>query len=272
MNVFKAKKRNFAFCAVLLLVSSMAAAATTNFSPRKNVATAIKPPLSAFTVGEHFIFDVFWMGIPVGYGSLEVKEKTVVAGRPAFRIEAVAETNEFLSKIYPVRDVVQTVIDAENFRSLEFRKTVSEGRYRADERVVYDYGQKKIFYESLKNGTKKEYPLDADVQDFLSAFYWFRLQPVKVGQNVHTLVNDEEENWDLEIRCLKTEVKELRGGAVIDTFVVEPKTRLRGVLYARGRAWVHFSAGPERAPIHFTLSTPFGPIVGVLRNVTPGAK
>jgi hypothetical protein len=52
----------------------------------------------------------------------------------------------------------------------------------------------------------------------------------------------------------------------VSTIVVEPRTLLRGILYARGRAWVHFSTDRRRVPVLIRFQTPFGPVTGVLRE------
>jgi hypothetical protein len=241
------------------------AAPTNNFSVKKNKPVPIEAPLKTLTVGESLEFDVYWMGIHVGFGKLEIPEKTTVRGREAFHVIATAGTNNFLSSIYPLRDEIHSYIDAETFYSLEFRKKLSEGRYHADEQIVYDYDKKMAFYESFKNGGKKEVPIEGPVHDLVSAFYWFRLQEIAVGKSVHTIVNGEEKSFDLEIKILKQEPRELRGQGVIDSVQVEPKTRYRGMLYDRGRAWVYFSSDKRRIPIAITLKTPYGPVTGVLK-------
>lgn len=251
--------------ALILLALSLTGAV--NFAGKKNTKEIkIAPPEKTLRVGEKLIFDAYWIGIHVGTGTLEVKELTTRHGREAFHIEAVAETNEFLSKLYPVRDVVETYVDAKELYSLEFSKTVSEGRYRADERIVYDYTAKKGFYESMHNKTKKEFPLPEKVNDFLSMFFWARLQPWQVGKSIHTVVNDDEKNWDLELDIQKTEAKEIKGGRIVDVAVIEPKTRMKGILYSRGRAWVHFSVDSQRKPVFILIQTPFGPITALLRE------
>ena len=259
---------------ILVLTAFFSAAAPGALSARSNDFSGrhperpavIEDPRKSLEVGERLVFEVFWMGVPVGEGTLEVKEKVRVHGRPAFHLVAVARTNDFLSKIYPVYDEVHSYLDAERFYSLEFRKNVREGRYRADERIIFDHGKKKGFYESFRNHGKKEIELVPGAQDLLSAFYWFRLQPVTVGKSVKAVVSSDEKNWDLELEVQGWETKELRGGEIIPTFVVEPKTRLKGILYRRGRAWVNFSCDSARRPIWITLKTPFGPVVGVLKT------
>jgi len=243
--------------------------ASQNFSSKdaiKKKSVVMDAPLNVFEMSEPLIFDVSWMGIPVGFGSLQVKEKVKIQGRDAFHVVVIAQTNGFLSQLYPVVDEMHSFIDAQEFYSLEFRKNLKEGQYRADEVIRYDHQKRKGFSESLLNHTKKEIDIPAKVHDPLSAFFWFRQQTWEVGRSLHTVVNSEQQNWDLELNVLRTETKELRGGRVIKTVVIEPKTRLRGVIYNRGRAWVYFSADSKRRPIWVSLKTPFGPIVGVLRT------
>ena len=227
----------------------------------------IEAPRPSLEVGERIDMQVFWIGIPVGEGSLEVSEKIIRDGRPAYHLIATARTNDFLSKIYPVEDRLESFMDAERFCSLGFRKTVREGRYRADEEIRYDYENGKVIYHSFKNASQKTFAVQGPVHDILSAFYWFRLQPVQCGQSVHTLVNDEERNWELQLEALRIEIKEFKGARVLETFLVEPRTRLKGVLYRRGRAWVNFTTDSKRTPISIRISTPFGPIMGILDRI-----
>ena len=242
-------------------------AAPVNFAQKRNGGkTKMEEPLKTLTVGETLTFEVFWMGIPVGLGTLEVKEKVIVRGREAFHVVAIAKTNDFLSKIYPIYDEVHSFIDAEKFCSLEFSKELREGRYRSHERVIYDYGRKKGLYESFLSKKKTEIDIPSEVQDAVSAFFWFRLQDVQVGKSLKTVVNSREQNWDLEIKVLGNEAKELRGGKIVDTVLVEPKTRYKEILYQRGRAWVYFSADRKRLPVWINIKTPFGPVNGVLKD------
>ena len=243
---------------LLLLLAASPALAADNAS--------IEAPAGTPVVGERLVFDVVWMGIPVGTGTLELKEKLLFAGRPAYHVIATARTNDFFSKIYAIDDEVQSYFDAQTGYSLEFSKRLKEGRYRADERIVFDPAQKKAFYESFLNKSKKELPIEGPVHDLLSAFYRFRLQPVRVGDKWRTTVSSDEKNWDLEMDVLRIETKHFRKRPSVRALLVEPKTRLEGVLYNRGRSWVHFSTDRSRTPVWITIHSRFGAVLGVLRN------
>ena len=253
---------------ILLTFFTFPVCAANDFSGKKAQSLApLVAPSQNFPTGERLAYEVSWMGVPVGIGTLEVKETVELNGRKAFHLLAVAETNEFLSKLYPVHDEVHSWVDAETFQSLQFQKKVSEGFYRADEVTRYDAVQKKGHYESLKNGTKKEFDIHVPVHDIISAFYWTRRQELLPGKTVKTIVNSDEKDWDLEIQVLRREMKEMRGQGVIDTILIEPKTRLKGILEKRGRVWIHLKNDPSRTPLLITFKTPFGPIVGVLKQV-----
>ena len=246
--------------------------ASQNFTARaEKPKPPIEKPLTALPVGERLVFDVFWMGIPIGNGTLEVREKVFLGTREAIHLVATARTNDFLSALYPVHDEIHSFVDAKTFRSLEFQKKLREGRYRADEKIRFDYDRQKGFYESFLNQGRKEIELHGDVQDILSSFFWFRLQPVSVGEKLHTVVNSEEKNWDMEIEVLGQETREIRGRGTIHTILVEPKTRFKGILYDRGRAWVYFSSDSRRLPVWITLKTPYGPVVGILQKESFGS-
>ena len=119
-------------------------------------------------------------------------------------------------------------------------------------------------YHSYKNGTQKEFDVPGPVRDIVSSFYWFRLQEALPGKSVHTTVNSEEKNWDLNIQVLGLQTKVIRGLDSVDTFYVEPKTSLKGVFFSRGRVWVYFTADSRRVPVWVQFKTPFGPVNGVL--------
>ncbi len=99
----------------------------------------------------------------------------------------------------------------------------------------------------------------------ISAFFWVRRQAFIAGRSVRTTVNNGEKDYGLEVDLLRRETRELRGQGVLDTLLVEPRSRYQGILDKRGRVWVHLKNDAARTPLIVTFRTPFGPIVGVLK-------
>lgn len=253
------------YVVLLLLLLSVPAYAESNFAGKKSAPFAAVAPSQEIPLGEHLLYDVSWMGVPVGFGELWVKEKVMFEGREAYHVIAVARTNDFLSKIYPVRDEVHSWIDIKTLQSLGSEKKASEGNYRADERVVYDEVNKKGHYESLKTGEKKEFTIAVPVHDPVSAFYWVRRQALQPGKTLKNTVNNGEKDYSLEVDVVRREAKEIRRRGVMEVILIEPRSRLQGILEKRGRVWVHLKNDPSRTPLLFTFYTPFGVITGALQ-------
>ncbi|MCG3176224.1 MAG: hypothetical protein MOGMAGMI_01170 [Candidatus Omnitrophica bacterium] len=255
----------FLVCALAGPGWSDAAGAATNFASKRSAEPPIEAPRAELAPGEYLVYEVYWMGFHVGRGTLEVSGPHESGGQRVYRISAHALTNDFLSKLYPVHDEIHAVVESGTLHTLEFSKVLREGRYRADERIVYDYAAMKGRYESRHNGSTKDFELPGRVRDLLATFYWFRTQAASPGQSLNTTINTEEKNWDAELKILRRERKEWKGaGRAWDTLVVEPVTHLKGILYDRGRAWVWFSADASRTPVWIQLKTPYGPVNGVL--------
>ncbi len=234
----------------------------------KQKPIVIEKPASGLPLGEKLLFEVSWMGVNVGFGEIEIREKVLVRGRETYHVVATARTNDFLSKLYPVNDEIHSWIDTKTLYSLKFRKILSEGRYRADEETEFFPQEKRAAYHSNKNGTKKEFEISGPTHDIVSAFYWFRLQEAVVGKSARAVVSSEEKSWDVEIKVLGLQTKVIRGLGSLGTFYVEPKTSLKGVFFNRGRVWVYFTADPRRVPVWVQFKTPFGPVNGVLKAQT----
>lgn len=224
----------------------------------------IAPPRSGVRVGERLSFHGRWFGIPVGHGWIEVKEVVSLNGRQAYAIEAQGHSNEFLSKFYPVHDVIRSYLDVETLQPLRFEKNQREGHYRAEEVVTFDYDRMLATYHSLLNQSTKEIPISASVQDIISAFYWLRTHPLESPASVLLDVYSDEKIYQTQIKLLKTLMLELLWRGTFPCLMVEPVASFKGILVRRGRVWFYVSVDPLRIPLFVKISTPWGPITGVI--------
>lgn len=241
---------------------------TTNYAKTNVKKENIKIDRARKTLrlGERFVYTVYWMGIPVGEGVLEVKESVMVDGKEAYHIIGTARTNDFLSKIYNVEDTVHSYMDAKNLCSLRFEKHQREGKYKSDEIVIFDQSSHKGRYESALNRSKKEFDIPDRVQDLASAFYYFRTLDVVPNSRVTLDINADEKNWKADMNILGTEMLEIPRKGVHKVFCVEPKAGFKGVISKRSKAWVYFSVDEDRVPVMIKIRIPFGFVVGVLEK------
>lgn len=258
------------FLAGALILSTGAYAYNINIESKPGSASISKIPIlpanKSLRVGERYTYLVRWMGIPIGYASLHIKEIVNLNGREAYHIIAEAESNEFLSKFYRVKDVVRTYIDKNELYTLRFEKYQYEGGYKSEEVIEFDQQNHKATYKSLLNNSTKEFEITEKVQDAASCFYYFRLLDVEVGKSYFLDVNCDEKNWQLEVKVLEARPLELRKIGVINAFVAEPHPKFKGLFVKRGRVWVYLSADENRIPLLFKMQSPWGIVTGVITN------
>ncbi|MCX5716644.1 MAG: DUF3108 domain-containing protein [Candidatus Omnitrophica bacterium] len=243
----------------ILIFACNARAATSNFTKAGKIP--IEPAQKFLRVGEKLTYGVYWMGACVGEGTLHVKEIVKIDGR-----DASAKTNDFMSAIYKIDDTIHSFIDVKDLCSLRFEKYQREGRYKADEVVVFDQKNHKGYYESLTNKTKKEFTIPDRVQDLTSVFYYFRTLDVKPNTALILDVNADEKNWKATMNVLDTEALEILRQGVHNVFCLVPKVGFKGVISKRGKVWIYVSTDAQRVPVLIKIRIPFGFVVGVLEK------
>ncbi len=217
--------------------------------------------------GEKLKFSVRWLGMEVGTAEATVKGIEKIQGRDAYHIAAFARSNSLIDLIYPVRDEHHTYIDAEHLYSLRYEKILSEGRYRANEVIEFDQKNHTALHYSRKNGSKKQVLILKNVQDEVSSAYWFRMQPMKVGDTVRVAANVDEKNWDYEVKILQQDHLQIKGLGVFDAFQLEPSTRFRGVFIRRGKIRGWMSTDEKRLPLMMKTKIP---VLGTITVVLVG--
>lgn len=204
------------------------------------------------------------MGVPVGHGWIEVKEIVELEGRRAYHIEAQGHSNELLSAFYPIHDVIHSYLDAETLQPLRFEKSQREGHYRADEVVVFDQGSRRATYRSLLNQSVKDIELPGEVQDLISALYWFRNQPLRFDETLTLDLYTDEKIYRTDVAVGAPFLLELLKRGTFRCFAVEPQASFKGLLVKRGRLWAYVTADEHRLPLLVKATTPWGQMTAVL--------
>lgn len=231
-------------------------------------ATAVRAEAEAahegLPVGERLEYTITWLGIPVGIGAIEVKEKTQLNGREVYYVVGMIETNKVLRKIFPVHDEAHSWIDAKTFESLQFEKKIHELFIDAHERTVFDAAKGKGYLESFKTALKKEFDVKVPVHDVISTFYWARRQTLTQGSSNKIVLTADQKNWTLELDVRREESVKIHGKK-IKTIRVEPHTVVEGV-EKRGKAWFNVTTDASHTPIRIAYKAPFGRMVGTLKE------
>jgi hypothetical protein len=244
---------------LLVLLLALAAAA----APK-----AGRPLKTPFSPGEVISFSVGWGLINAGSSSLSVLDTARVQGHLCWRIQSQAQSNEVLSKLYPVRDRVVTWMDVKGLFSRALSKNLSEGSYKKqrDYQIMPERG----LVVKRKNGQ----PVDTlrirgPVQDVLSAFYWVRTQPLAVGQVLEVEAVDDLKAYRLAIKVLAREKVKVKAGE-FDCFKIQPILLGEGLFKAKGEVFIWVTADERRIPVKMKSKIFIGAISAGMVSYTPG--
>ncbi len=133
-------------------------------------------PNKAFGVGERLEFSVKYGSISAGNAVMEIKDTALVDNHICYRVVSIANSNDFISVFYKVRDTVQTYIDMPGLFPRYFTKQIREGKYKVNRQTKFD--QKK----HLAITGNDTIPTFAFVQDPLSSLYYIRTQELVPGR------------------------------------------------------------------------------------------
>jgi len=223
-------------------------------------------PASAqpFQAGESLRFSVQYGFIHAGTAWLEVPELTDWNGHPSWRLVARAESNGFFDKMYKVRNRIESLWDQENRFSWRYFEDRHEGRYTANDTIVFEPDSLQMRY---KNG--QAYPVPGPVQDALSSFYLTRFQALPVGGQISFEYHASRKTAPMEVRVLGREKVKTPAGR-FQCVVVEPKLKAGGIFKNKGRLVIWLTDDERRMPVLMKSKVMIGSVKVVLQEITPG--
>ena len=217
-----------------------------------------------FGVGERLTFDIKYGFVSAGTAVLAIPETVSERGRECYRIVSVAESNAFVSAFFPVRDVVESLMDTRELVSLRFEKRLREGNFRAHDIMVLDHDRHVAVYP--RDTDDRLVPLSLYAQDILSSLYYVRMAELRVGESVYIENHADKKNYPLEIRVLGRERVEVPAGE-FDCIVVEPLMRTSGLFRHKGSLTVWLTDDERHVPVLMKSKVIIGSISAVLSQM-----
>jgi hypothetical protein len=196
------------------------------------------------------------LGVAGGELSLTA-QSTELGGRPAWKFELSALSNDFLSRFFLVRDYMVSWVDSRSFRSVRFEKHTVEGKRVRDELTEFDYekGMARHVGQSVKLN-------DASL-DPLSSVYYLRTVPLEGDRPLELQVFSDE------ARTLRIEVQGRERittpAGTFQTIRVEPKSSGTSLM---GKNLVLWLTDDERKiPVQIRSKLKVGTLVGTLKSI-----
>lgn len=211
-------------------------------------------------------FKVRWAFLPAGWAEIELKK--IEGEKEIYHIRLDTESSGIVSSIFNVDDHAECWVDG-SLCSQKYQKNQREGRWIADEYVVFDYSKRKILYEIKKKKTsgemeeKKEEIDMGDLEcfhDMVSSLYFFRTLEIKEGRIYKIPTFDRGRIFFTELNLvgkerISTEIGEF------DAYILQPVSKLEGAFRTRkGRMWVWISADERKIPLRIKAKFTFGSV------------
>jgi len=221
----------------------------------------VRPAYTPFDAGEWFQFSIQYGVIRAGDALMQVEDVEDIGGRQCYHLVSKAESSNFFSVFYKVRDRVDSFLDKESFVTKRFSKKIQEGKYRTAFTVDFDHAKRIATYS---DGTEMEFL--ACAQDVLSAFYYVRTLNLGVGQRVEVPCHSDKKNYPLEVLVHRRETVDTSVGK-FDCIVVEPILKSSGVFRQKGRLTIWLTDDEYKIPVLLKSKVAVGSISAILTGL-----
>jgi hypothetical protein len=230
--------------------------------PATSGAEVPPSPGPHFALGERFTYRISWMGIHAGTAVMEAASGPSPDGHRTLRFLTTATSSPLLTKIYPVDNRVESLVDAETLlpQRLLFRRR--EGKRKNDFDVAFHHAQGTVL--SIKDGVPTTIPIPPGTQDSISCLYVIRTAPaLQPGFSQMMTVHHDKKNYRLEVRI--EAIEKVRGpwGEIeaIRALAVMP---FQGIFLNQGNIRVWFTNDERRIPVRMKARVIVGSIVADL--------
>jgi Protein of unknown function (DUF3108) len=289
---FAMYRRKFLFCAVLLILCSLAPVGARTVG--ESHGAEVTPSLP-FASGEELVYEgeftkALLRGIDIAdlrfTAALEpaaarasVPSREAGVGR-SLRLTVDAVSKGLLRKLFGVRfhQHIESVVDPGSFSVLQTTKLDEQGERRRTSEAVFDRTAGKVVWtERDPNNPQREpriitSPFTGTVQDLASVFYFLRTQPLALGQSMEVTVSDSGRIYRVPHKVVERKMMKTVVGEVA-VLKVEPEIFGEGrMLQGHGKMYIWFTDDARRIPVRAHISNEMGTLDIKLKSIKPGPK
>ena len=259
---------------ILGFYSNLAAQSAAKTAAGNAANAAVKNDREPFEIGETLTYEAKWSrailrGIDVADLNFKVAKPPADSAKNAkFLLQGEAVSKGSLMKIFRFSFLqkIDSTVDGGNFRILQTVRHDKQNERVRDGEARFDYQSKKVIYREVDPNNPARPPrlisstLDAPVYDLLSAIYFLRMQPLKVGETIEIRVSDSGVIYRIPIKvAAREQIKTVLGK--VWTLRLEPEVfGEKGVLPDEGKMILWFTDDARRLPVRSQIQSPVGRI------------
>jgi Protein of unknown function (DUF3108) len=214
---------------------------------------------TTFLSGETLDYELKWLRITGGSARMTISG----LDDNRIRITSVGKSSPGFSRIFKVRDEIETIVAKNDFSTLRYTVNLDED------------GDKKIDITTVEDGVatrrrkkSKSVKVPRPVHDPISLIYHLRTLDLSVGRSHGFTVVADAKVYNVHAVVTKKETLTTPAGK-FNCVVVEPRMESGGV-QREERMWIWYSDDERHLPVRIRTEVNFGAITATLRGVTPG--
>ena len=219
-------------------------------------------------VPERLEYDIYWSVLPVGRMVIETAWQET-PGRTWLRTRLTVESNAVLSKLFPVRDIVESLVDPATGLPVQLSKRTREGRHVCHDDLHVDAARGVARWENHRKGSVMEYSVPAEVHDAVSLMVAMRDQPFKPGEERRFPVAVDDKLHEVIVKAGRIEHVDLGPLGFVPCLRMTLATARPGMFVRKVPRALWISLGPPTYAVQMLVKAPIGTVRVALRAMTP---
>ncbi|MGG5505691.1 MULTISPECIES: DUF3108 domain-containing protein [unclassified Myroides] len=130
----------------------------------------------AFKAGEYLKFRVSYGILNAGIAEMQLSEVTY-KGQTMYHAKGIGYTTGLSKVFFKVYDDYQSYFEKGQVVPHRFIRKIDEGGYTKDQEGFFNYAKNNVLVKDYEKNKETTYPIVANVQDIVSAFYYLRNNP-----------------------------------------------------------------------------------------------
>lgn len=220
---------------------------------------AVKHP---FAVGERFRYEISWLALTAGTAVMEVAGGEGGSGRPTLTLSTTATSSPFVTKFYPVKNRVESTVDAATLQPQHMIFQRREGQRKNDFDYAFHHAEGTV--TAVKDGVTDTLSIPMGTQDAISCLYYVRESlSLRPGASLIMNVHHDKKNYKLEVRVEAIETLEGAWGKA-ETARILAIMPFQGIFLNQGNIRVWLTTDHRRVPVRMKAKVMIGSIVADL--------
>jgi len=226
-----------------------------------------------FKVGESVVLAASFFGVEAGRITIGVDTFKKIEGKKVYNFYALGKTSSVFSMFYKIGNKIESLWDPEIEKPVSLAFDAKETKQKYKSRVYFDWKNKKAeFLEegwSKKKGDykeKKTWDLSKSGQDIVSAIFYTRTLPLRVGKSYDVTVFEDAKMIDARIVVDRKEVLRTRVGK-LNTIVIKPTFSVEGKFKKNGDISVWLTDDEYRQVVRIESKIKIGTVVAKLYSM-----